>query len=328
MIREYEAEAEDDRLDLIEAQDRVLLQSMRDPQDVFRALLQMTKGSQASAYLINSLRHLLLIKEEGDQRTRYFQLIDRLITSIVTSDSPDLNQDFARAFGISVSHVVAKFVEQDKLDSALLEIRGLKASLAKMSREKAEMTEEMSRDDLVASLKAQVVELEERLRKSRAATEAVTDQMEGMKKDYEMRLAELEMVIQELYNMLRESQHLEQVVDLNEGPLDRKQLIYELREQWERKKTIRKLEGRRKTLRPGVNLAEDESEDEDAEVLEAEKVALGEARGKEKVVKSRIEKAISGSQFMDAEDDRVRAHIEDALFKESDHIVSSCSAGA
>jgi cytokinesis protein len=331
LIKQYEEEAENDRIDLIDSQNKILLKSMRDPGDVYNALFKMTEGTKASKYLLNSLQHLLLIKEDGDQRVRYFQLIDRLITSIVMSDMPDLNQDFARAFGISVSHVMGKFVEQERLDSSMGEIKDLKASLAQMTREKAEISEVVDRDEVVASLKAQVADLEDKLRKSRAATEAVTDQMSGMKKDYEVRIVELERIIQELYNMLRESQHLEEVQGYNEGPIDRSKLIYDLREQWERKKTIRKLEGRdkardpnkRKTLRPGDDsIIEEESEAEDGEIMEAEKIALGAARGKERTVKVKREKVLSGSQFMDAEDERVREHIEDALFSGSDHVVS------
>ena len=228
MLLQYEEQAEADQRELVEAQDLIMLQSMRNPEDVFRALVQMTRGSKASAYLLNSLRHLLLIKGEGEQRTRYFQLIDRLITSIVLNDTPDLGQDFSRAFGISVSHLVGKFVEQERMESAVLEVKELRAVLAQVNREKAELSEEINRNDLVASLKSQVTDLEERLRKSRAATEALTDQMEGMKRDYEARISDLELIIQELFNMLRESHHLEDVQGLNDGPINRTQLIYDL----------------------------------------------------------------------------------------------------
>jgi cytokinesis protein len=318
MIRQYEQEAEADRRDLLEEQDRIVLQSMRSPEDVFRALLQMTRGSKASAYLLNSLRHLLLIKEEGDQKVRYFQLIDRLITSIIMNDTPDLGQDFSRAFGTSVSHLIGKFVEQERMDNAFQEVQELRASLAQVTREKFELSEEINRDDLVASLKSQIAELEERLRKSRAATEALTDQMEGMKRDYEARISDLELIIQELFNMLRESHHLEEVQGLNDGPINRNQLIYDLREQWERKKTIRKLEGKH-AKRKMISAVEQGSHDEAVEVLKAEKVALGEAQG---ALKSRQSRALSTSQFMDAPDEQVRAHIEDALSTQADHIVS------
>ena len=160
MIRQYDEEAEADRRDLLEEQDQMLLQSMRKPEDVFRALLHMTSGSKAGAYLLNSLRHLLLIKEGGDEKVRYFQLIDRLITSIIMNDTPELGQDFSRAFGTSVSHLIGKFVEQEKMENALQEIKQLRASLAEVTREKIELSEEMDRDDLIASLKSQVAEFE------------------------------------------------------------------------------------------------------------------------------------------------------------------------
>jgi cytokinesis protein len=65
MIRQYEEEAERDRLDLIEEADIDLLKSTRSPKDVFEALMQKTKGTKASGHLLDAMRHLLLIKAEG-----------------------------------------------------------------------------------------------------------------------------------------------------------------------------------------------------------------------------------------------------------------------
>ena len=333
MIKQYEEEAESDRRELAEEQNQLMLRSMRNPQDVFAALLQQTQGSKASAYLLDAMRHMLLIKGEEHEKARYFQLIDRLISSIVTSDTPDLTQDFSRAFGVSVSHLVNRFVEQERLDGYASQIQDLKSSLARVTREKLELAEEMNSDDLVASLKAQVAELEERLRKSRAATEAVTDQKEGMRRDYEARIHDLDLIIQELFNMLREANYLDEVQGINDGPINRKQLIYDLREQWERKKTISQLEGRhknRKSMRDagtGVDDFEGDSEDEGAEdddgftpPSKKKSKNASTAATATTTASTRAEKKMSGSQFMDAPDERVRAHIETALSKEADHI--------
>lgn len=132
--------------------------------------------------------------------------------------------------------------------------------------------------------------------------------MEKTKQNYESRIRDLELIIQELFNMLRETAHLDQVIAMSEGPFDRPQLIHQLRLQWERKKTIRKLEGRDMKDR---KLGEDEDEDE-AKVVQAAKGSIVKAR----------EKHMSGSQFADAEEERVRAHIEVALVKGADHVVS------
>lgn len=329
MIQQYEEEADSDRRELSEEQDQVVMRSLRTHEDVYNALIQKTQGTKSSAYLLDALRHMVLIRETGDQQTRYFQLIDRLIASIVTNDTPDLGQDFSRAFGVSVAHLTNRFVDQERMEGYVAEVKSLKLDLAKVTREKVELVEEMNGDDLIFSLKAQVADLEERLRKSRAATEAITDQMEGMKTDYETRISDLELIIQELFNMLRESASLDVVSGINDGPINRAQLVHDLREQWERKKTIRQLEGRhRKRKSLGVPATIDsEEEEDDAEVLEAEKVALGEARGA-RVPLTRSEKKLSTSQFMDAAEDRVRAHIEGALSKEADHIVSRIRVNA
>lgn len=315
MIRQYEEEAERDRQDLVEEADLNLLKSTRSPKDVFEALMQKTKGSKASAHLLDAMRHLLLIKAEGDEKDRYFQLIDQLIISIVMNDSPDLGHDFSRAFGMSVSHVISKFVEQERVDSAAEEVRQMKTALATAHREKAALAEEISagNDGLVGQLKAHIAELEDKLRRSRTATESLEDQMEKMKQDYESRIRELELIIQELFNMLRETSHLDQVTAMSEGPFDREQLIHQLRQQWERKRTIRKLEGRdMRSISPVRSpIAEEEEPEADAQVIQAAKGNMTKA----------MEKHMSGSQFMDAEEERVRAHIEHALVTSSDHVV-------
>lgn len=320
MIRQYEEEAERDRLDLVEESDLNLLKSTRSPKDVFEALMQKTKGTKASGHLLDAMRHLLLIKAEGDEKVRYFQLIDQLITSVVMNDSPELGHDWTRAFGASVSHVISKFVEQERVDQAVQEVKEMKTALATAHREKAALAEEISagNDGLVGQLKAHIAELEDKLHRSRTATESLEDQMEKMKQDYETRIRELELIIQELFNMLRETAHLDQVASMSEGPFDREQLIHQLRLQWERKRTIRKLEGRdmrsispdRQHRRPSIE--EDEEAEPEAEVLQADKGNMSKA----------MEKRMSGSQFMDAEEERVRVHIEQALVKGSDHVVS------
>lgn len=347
-LQRYFEEEEADRKEFLEEQVRVQVETMKNPEDMVRALLQRTKGTKASAYLLNTFRHLLLIKEEGDERNRFFQLIDQLIQSIVMHDSPDLNQDFARAFGISVSQLMGKFVDQQQLEAAQTENKSMKARLAQAEREKQDLLDEIAQGDqgLVGRLKKQIADLEDRLRKSRAATESLLNQMEGMKVDYETRIAELELYIQELFNMLRETNHLDQVQAMTDGPIDRAQLIHDLREQWERKKTIRKLEGggsRKKPTRSNtmttINTITTESsfgddigeDDEEGDVLEAQTERF--QTSDPQFVKSRRQSAVSkslsrdtatsGTQFMDAEEERVRSHIEDSLVRGVDRVVST-----
>ena len=323
-ISEYEQDAEGDRADLQSEQDQVMMSSFRSPEDVFRALLHMTSGTKASSYLFNALRHLLLIKEQGDEKIRYFQLIDQLITSIVMNDTPELGSDFSQAFGISVSHLVGKFVEQEKMDASIQEIKGLKASLAKAVREKMDLSEEISKGDegMVGDLKTQVADLEDRLRKSRAATETVMDQMEGMKRDYESRLDNLQLYIDELFKMLLQTSHLEEVAGMTEGPIDRRRMIHDLREKWERKRTIEKLEGKGRRRKDATEINGDEEsegdvegEDDEVEVLTADKVSVMQVNG------GRDLQTLSRSQFADAEDEWVRSHIEASLVKGADGVV-------
>lgn len=336
LIQQYEEEEEADRRDLAQEQNRQTLQSMKSPEDVLRALFDMTKGTKSSAYLLNTFRHLLLIKEEGEERVRYFQLIDQLIQSIVMNDSPDLNKDFSRAFGISVQQVMGKFVEQQRMDEALQELKGLKARLAASEREKVDLLEEMAAGshDLVSTLRAEITDLKEKLKAARDSRDNIQDQMEGQKRDYEQRIADLELYIQELFNMLRETNHLEEVQAMTNGPIDRRKLIHDLREKWERKKTIQRLEGRRRLGKTAEDVSEDEDEAE-VEDLGTDKAAkdprIRTPKAKKTTTATKSPSAdrsrVSGSQFLDAEEDHVRAHIENSLAQGADKVVSSLSFG-
>lgn len=349
-IVRYEEEEEADRREFMVEQNHLKLHSMNSPEDVLRSLLQQNNGSKAGGFLLNTFRHLLLIKEEGEERSRYFQLIDQLVGSIVMHDTPDLSSDFGKAFGISVSQLMGKFVEQQQLEEARNETKALKARLAQSEREKQDLVEEMSEGNksLVDRLKKQIADLEERLKSSRAATEALSDQMGGMKNDYEGRISDLELYIQELFNMLRETNHLDQVQSMTNGPINRAQLVHDLREQWERKKTIRQLEGRKPKNKPVVegveegdeevdeeeeaDLEDDEDEEEeDGEILEAE-MAITEQGHIENRKSTRPRKgsrtlsrgtgAVSTSPAMESEEESVRSHIAQTLADGADKVVS------
>ena len=321
LIRQYEDEAEADRMELSGKQFQAELITAKTLREILPALQDKTKGTKSNDYLMSVLRHLLLIDETGAERDRYFQLIDKLITSIVMSETPDLQQDFSKAFGTPVSRLMSRFVDQDALENARKDNKRLLAEVTRLQRETTDMMDEINSNDIVASLKSQIADLEERLRRSRMATDAVTDQKDNMKRDYESRIADLELIIQELFNMLRESNQLDHVQGIDDGPINRSQLIHDLREQWARKKTIQRLEGRHLKGKnaKGPSAAQqdiDDDDDDEAEVLEAEKVSVnGGKRDKTGAPRS--------SQFMDAADENVRAHIETALSAQADHIVSS-----
>lgn len=122
--------------------------------------------------------------------------------------------------------------------------------------------------------------------------------------------------------MLRESRGLDNVVGANGGAIDREQLLANLERQHEIKRTIEKLEGgfhkskgKGKASSPEVDGAFDDDEDEEFSSEVATKAAGLASAKKRADIKS-------GSQFIDAEEERVREHIEASLAANLDKLVS------
>lgn len=135
--------------------------------------------------------------------------------------------------------------------------------------------------------------------------------------------------------MLRESRELENVAVGSGGKIDRAEMISNLERQHELKKTIQTLEGRHRRAKNGLaevgrsggEAFEDGEESSDG--LEAPEIALvgdriplSKAKGKLKSTKLRRDEVKSGSQFLDAEEERVREHIEQSLADGLDKLVS------
>ena len=76
-------------------------------------------------------------------RTRYFQLIDTLITRVVL-DRRGLDQDWNNSINVTVSDALNKMAEQEKIAAALEEASEAKAVAEKALREKQELQNELS----------------------------------------------------------------------------------------------------------------------------------------------------------------------------------------
>jgi cytokinesis protein len=316
LISQIESEAEDDAREIAREFNQDVLKDLGAPQDVFNALLSSVEGTRAHDFFLSSMQHLLLIREDDDTRIRYFQLIDQLISAVVLDQkgANGLDQDFSSLMGVSVNKVVNRFADQDRLDKALANAAEMKATAQQLALEKAAV--------------------EEVLKGSRAATKKLELELEEMKKMYEERIASLELRIQELFNMLRESRELENVAAGSGGTIDRAEMIANLERQHELKKTIQTLEGRHRRAKNGlaeVNRGEGgafEDGEESSDGMEAPEIALVEgkipmskAKGKVKSTKLRRDEVKSGSQFLDAEEERVREHIEQSLADGLDKLV-------
>ena len=113
-----------------------LPRDLSDPHDVYRAIIGSIEGTQAFAYFLSAMQHLLLIREEPNVRTRYYQLIDELVTSIVLDKKQSFSGGLQSAIGVSVSRLVAQFGEQDRMKELELQIGEVRRELGVMRLQK------------------------------------------------------------------------------------------------------------------------------------------------------------------------------------------------
>ncbi|OWZ64306.1 hypothetical protein AYX15_03948 [Cryptococcus neoformans] len=349
----YEENERNDRANMVDQERETLLKSLKTPEQIIPLLLERTKGSQSSRYLIDILRHFLLIDSDGDdEQARYFQLLDELISTIVMGSSPDLHYEFRDAFGKSIAHLFGKLVEHHRVDEAMAEVKELRLVNQRLQIEKQELDEEISagNDGLVGKLKGQVMDLEQRLNRSRVAMEAAVDEKEGMRRDNEQRMRELRLYLQMLYSIILaagidiadalESLGFRNAAEEMEnllgelGGMERDEKMWGAEKRKARQFALDKLQNKKvldgKTSSVDVQESdggeggevEEEEEDEAAQVMEAEKIALGgKARGQRKSVKKKPHKvviprelkALSQSQFEDAEGEQEQLNVDNRV---------------
>jgi cytokinesis protein len=344
-IDSFEKLAAEDQEVLVQNFDQAILKDLSDPYDVYRAILGSVQGTPAYPYFLSSLQHLLLIKADDEMKARYYQLIDELVTSIVLDKKQNFAGGLSSAVGVSVARLVAQFGEQERGRIAEEEAALARQEANELRIQKEKLEEEIAAggEGLVGNLKQKLTNTEEKLRVSRLTTDALQARLAEQKKGYEEQISQLEFQIYELFRMLREVG----IGSKSTGPdgtvLDRNELFTNLERQMERKKTIGILEGRhrkRAGTASGTGIEEaitEEDEDEEEEEEEGDVtirqpvVSGGVSRRTLNGVKKKPKGSAKGpanapleraSQYMDAEDERVREHIEEGLAKGSELIVS------
>lgn len=310
-----------DQQQLMAQFDQNILRDMTDPSDVFRTILASIKGTQAYEFFVSAMQHLLLIREEGEMRVRYYQLIDSLITQVVMDKKQSFSDGLSQTIGVSVARLVAQFGEHDRAQKAEQEATDARVQLGRVKLEKEALEEELSQAEqgLVGKLKERVAALEEKLRVSRQTTDALQGRLNDQKREYDDQIDQLEVQIMELFKMLREARSLDDVLGSGRSK-DRKELISQISTQIERKKTIGILEGRKKRRGPGHIGDSDYDSDETGSDVESlpplKSMQLGRTKGRSKgYSKTQNGDTVNGrsSQFMDADEERVRLHIEESL---------------
>ncbi|CAG8599928.1 3863_t:CDS:10 [Ambispora gerdemannii] len=227
-----------------------------DPHDVFQCILASVEGTRAFDFFLSAMQHMLLIRDDGETRTRYFQLIDALVTQVVL-DRRGLDQDFTHSVGISVSQVIDKLADQEKLQAAIEEAREAKLIAEKALKEKNELHKELSKgsDGLVSELKAKVLSLEELLRLSRHTVQTLQSRIADLEASYNEKVAEQTIHMREFENTLKELNqiHGDSIAGgaaAGGSGLNRQEITKKLERMAEIAKTQATLEGKNKVWTP------------------------------------------------------------------------------
>jgi len=289
------------------------LRDLTNPQDVFNAIQEKTKGTRATNYFLSMMQHLLLIREEGQPMVHYFQLLDSIITDVVM-EKKLLGAE--QRLGFPVSQIIAQFNEADRYQRVEDEAAEARALAVRLKLEKEALEDELrgGLDGLVGRLKSHISNLEERLSVSRETTTRLHGQVQSQKTSYEERIAQLEAQILELFRMLKEvGKGVETVLDNGEN-VDRKALVESLERSFQRHKTIGILEGKmgsvrrkRKDMRGSLP---DEEEDTDST---PRKPSMKKGKNLGTIKTDLVDETGRVSQFMDADEADAREQIQQQI---------------
>ena len=317
LLKIFQQTLDEDEKKLRERLDQEFLKDLQSPEDVFKAIRAKTENLKAKDYLLSTLQHLLLIREDGPALTHYYQLIDSIVADVV------LDKKLAGAehrLGQSVERIIAQFNEADRLQTVEDEAAEARAYALQLKLEKDALEAEVSQgvDGLVGKLKEQIAQLEEKLQVSRANTARLQGKLETQKAGYEEQIAQLEAQIMELFRMLKEvGKGVEKVFE-NSGGMDRRSLMDSLEKHLQRHKTISILEGRdrQRRKREGDTSGFDESDTEGDSGGGSRNSSLRRRPANSSVKKhtksTRVSEAQGGrlSQFMDADDAEAQEQLE------------------
>ncbi|KAG8817543.1 hypothetical protein FRC18_000457 [Serendipita sp. 400] len=336
-IASYEQLAASDQEALVQNFDQEILRDLSDPYDVYRAIMSSVEGTPAFPYFLSSLQHLLLIKAESETKTRYYQLIDELVTSIVLDKKQDFSGGLSSMIGVSVARLVAQFGEQERSRIAEEEASTARREANDLRLQKEKLEEEIAAggEGMVGQLKEKLVRTEDKLHLSRRAYEKLEARLGSMKREYDEQISQLELQISELFRMLREGGISSRTTAPDGTVLDKNELIATLEKQLERRKTAGILEGRhRRKAAPSRTepiQEEEETEEEDGADTTMRQLSPipGEIarRGASSTHKRKLKGPANAplersSQFLDADPEQVRQHTEENLAKGTDMVVS------
>jgi cytokinesis protein len=349
-IRTYKELSEEDVKEQKHRLNNDALLSLGEGPEIFEGLMSSMKGSSAEKHFLSILRHFTLVENEPEQRSKYYQLINQLVAAITLDGQMGTDKDFTAQTGVTVATMFQRFETEANFEAAVSTIDELEKKVGRLERRKAELEEELAEANggLVGSLKTQLAQMEERLRVSRTNATGLEEDQERMRQEASATTEEVRLDVFELIEMLVETEKFDEVIqNVGRYRKDRVAMVAKYKEQQERARTIRTLEGRSRNSkqREGTpqSVFEVESPDDSdygeldevqqVEVRKADKILVGSARRKASFAQDLLgprkatdqamdrvaSKRSSGSQFVDADDDNVKAHIEERLATE-DHV--------
>ena len=324
-LRNFQTILDEDEHKLRERLDQEILRDLKNPQDVYNAIFARTRDTKAQDHFLSMMRHLLLIREEGQPMVHYYRLIDSLVTDVVMDKKL---AGVEQRIGHSVEQIIAQFNEADRYQAAEAEAAEARATAVRFKLEKEVLEAEIAQgqDGLVGSLKLQLGRMEEKLNISRETTSRLQGQLVSQKAGYEEQISQLETQIMELFRMLKEVGKGVEII-LDGGAMDRKTLVQQLEKDFQRRKTISILEGReghgRKANKAhGQSAIAEGSQDDDDMDATPMKGSLRRSKPAG-TLKKKFGKAPNGvtvmdengrvSQFMDADDADAQEQIQQQL---------------
>jgi len=168
---------------------------LRSQEDSLKAIQARIGNLEARDYLSSTLQHLLLIREDGHALTRYYQLIDKIVTGVVVDKG---------LAGQSVEQIIARFTEADQLQT-------------------------VGDDWLIGKLKGQIAQLEGVIKAGLVHTICLQGSLETQRVGYEGRIAELEAQIMELSRMPKDTgKDVEEVFQPEAGGLEIQRRVNEM----------------------------------------------------------------------------------------------------
>jgi len=325
-LRNLQKILDEDERKLRERLDQEILRDLKNPQDVYNAIFARTRDTKAQGHFLSMMRHLLLIREEGQPMVHYYRLIDSIVTDVVMDKKL---AGVEQRMGHSVEQIIAQFNEGDRYQAAEVEAAEARATAVRLKLEKEVLEAEIAQgqDGLVGSLKLQLGHMEEKLNVSRETTSRLQGQLVAQKAGYEEQIAQLEAQIMELFRMLKEvGRGVETILD--GGVMDRKTLVQQLEKDFQRRKTISILEGReghRRKVNKAITHDASAGEDiEDVDDVDATPVkgslrrskpagTLKKKSGKAPRSVTVVDESGRVSQFMDADDADAQEQIQQQL---------------